>query len=293
MTSTSHAERRPVTLSIAGSDSGGGAGIQADLRVFSRLGAFGTTTLTAITAQNLQQVVDVHPVPITHVEAQLQTIADGFDVVAFKTGMLWSAECVRLVASFREHKASWASVIDPVMVATSGDRLLEEDAVAAYREVLLPGSTLITPNLDEAAVLLGVDRIDGKDQAQAAESLGKAFDTAVLLKGGHLEGDPVDILFDRNQIKRWSRERVVGVYAHGSGCMLSAAIAALLARGFSLFQACEYGLAFVHETLLKAWEISTPQTSSAAVAGIERAGGDFEQAVAGIERAGGDFEQRE
>jgi hydroxymethylpyrimidine/phosphomethylpyrimidine kinase len=264
---------RPVALSIAGSDSGGGAGIQADLRTFSRLGTFGTTAITAITAQNLGGVTDVHGVPVATVQAQIAAVFEGFSVQAVKTGMLWSAEIVRAVAGARRAGPFAYWVVDPVMVATSGSRLLREDAVAAYREELIPGATLVTPNLDEAAVLLGVSRI-GRDEMQStACELVTRLGAAVLLKGGHLDGDPVDVLAvgpNPNQdVTCWSRPRITGVNTHGTGCMLSAAIAAHLARGFSLRDSCEGGLGFVAGALSKPWLIS----QSTRLAAIEVAEG--------------------
>ncbi len=239
---------RAVVLSIAGSDSGGGAGIQADLRTFARLGVFGTTAITAVTAQNLEGVRAVTGLDADAVDAQVMAVLNGFDVGAIKTGMLWSAPIIERVAA-RASERGIPMVIDPVMVATSGARLLREDAVAAYREALIPRCTLLTPNLDEAAVLLDQPRIDEANIDDTARALGERFGCAVLLKGGHLPGDPVDVLWHRGQWTRWHHARVGGVNTHGTGCVLSAAIAALLARGADLVTACEGGLGFVHQAL--------------------------------------------
>ena len=209
---------RPVILSIAGSDSGGGAGIQADLRVFSRLGTFGTTALTAITAQNLGGVTDVAAVPASNVAAQIEAVLSGFPVRAVKTGMLWSAEIVRIVAAAGASGRVPYWVVDPVMVASSGARLLREDAVAAYRELLAPHATVVTPNLDEAAVLLEIEHIGPEDMAEAARALTARLRCPVLLKGGHLEGDPVDVLVAGGELTSWKHPRLAGVNTHGTGC---------------------------------------------------------------------------
>jgi hydroxymethylpyrimidine/phosphomethylpyrimidine kinase len=210
---------RPVVLSIAGSDSGGGAGIQADLRTLSRLEIFGTTAVTAVTAQNLTGVSEVHGVPVSHVRAQIEAVLTGFAVRAVKTGMLWSAEIVRAVAEARHSDRARYWIVDPVMVATSGARLLHDDAVEAYRRELLPGATLVTPNLDEAAVFLGVERLRRADMAEAARSLALRLGCAVLLKGGHLEGDPLDLLWADGEVTQWTHRRLGPVRAQGPGGM--------------------------------------------------------------------------
>jgi hydroxymethylpyrimidine/phosphomethylpyrimidine kinase len=244
---------RPVVLSIAGSDSGGGAGIQADLRVFSRLGTFGTTVITATTAQNLSAVSDVHVVTVDNIRAQIAAVLGGFTVRAVKTGMLFSAAVVEAVAETRRQSTIGFWVVDPVMVATSGALLAQPEAVRAYREKLLPGATLVTPNLDEAAVFLGVTRIGRDQMPKAAQELTRLLGCAVLLKGGHLDGDPLDLLVAAGVTKSWTRPRLDNVNTHGTGCMLSAAIAAHLARGFSLPDACDRALAFVASALARPW----------------------------------------
>lgn len=260
------APTRPVALTIAGSDSGGGAGIQADLRVFHRLGAFGTSAITALTAQNLGAVSAVHGAPAEFVTAQVDAVLHGFAVRAIKTGMLWSAAIVTAVAN-RLAKVAVPVVVDPVMVATSGARLLADDAIAAYTAQLLPRATLITPNLDEAAVLLGVPHIDSAGLRRAAEALRQRFGAAVLLKGGHLRGDPVDVLCEATGTIEFRHARVADVDTHGSGCMLSAAIAAALAHGAGLADACGTGLAFVHDALAR----RLPLHGGIRLADVERA----------------------
>jgi len=256
-----------VVMSIAGSDSGGGAGIQADLRVFSRLGTFGTTVITTVTAQNLAGVSDVAAVPIETIAAQLQAVTSGFPVVAAKTGMLWSTPIVELVARARRESKVPFWVVDPVMVATSGARLLNEDAITAYRDVLLPVASLVTPNLDEAAVLLGVERIERAEMDDVARELTRRLGCAVLLKGGHLEGDPTDVLCAEGSVTRWHRPRLEHVNTHGTGCMLSAAVTAFVARGTPVLDACAQALEFVAAALGRPLEIAP----GVRLAGIESA----------------------
>jgi hydroxymethylpyrimidine/phosphomethylpyrimidine kinase len=260
----------PVALSIAGSDSGGGAGIQADLRTFGALGAFGTTVITAITAQNLDGVAAVFGIPPATVQAQLSAVVSGFNVSAVKTGMLWSAETVRAVARSLagQRSAPPPLVVDPVMVATSGARLVSEEALVAYRDALLPLAQVVTPNLDEAAVLLDCADITLHDMPDAARQLAGELGCSVLLKGGHLDGAPVDMLFHDSRLYRWRHARIDDVNTHGSGCMLSAALAAQLAHRYPLPQACARALAFVHDALL---EPIRPQGTSARLARVERA----------------------
>ncbi len=258
-------------LTIAGSDSGGGAGVQADLRVFARLGVFGTSALTAITAQNLGGVSAVRGVEPTMVRAQIDAVLAGFPVAAVKTGMLWSAAIVREVAAALA-AARLPLIVDPVMVATSGARLLDDDAVDAYRTLLAPIAALITPNLDEVAALSGAPidpAADGERLAEAAATLGQRLGCPVLLKGGHLAGDPVDVLWRPAGVVAWRHPRVTGTNTHGTGCMLSAAVAAQLALGHELEVACERALAFVHDALVRARSIG-----GARLAGIEEASAD-------------------
>jgi hydroxymethylpyrimidine/phosphomethylpyrimidine kinase len=255
---------RPVALTIAGSDSGGGAGIQADLRVFSRLGAFGTTAVTALTAQNLAGVTAVGGTSAALLDAQLDAVLGGFAVRAAKCGMLWSAELVAVVARRPDLPPL---VVDPVMVATSGARLLDDDAVETYRRSLLPRAALCTPNLDEAAVLLGTTTPAAAELVDAAKALAARLGCPILLKGGHLAGHPEDVLWDGRALSRWRHDRVDGVNTHGSGCMLSAAVTALLAQGRSLHDAVEGALAFVHVALERASELD----GGARLAGIEHA----------------------
>ncbi|MGB1658566.1 MAG: bifunctional hydroxymethylpyrimidine kinase/phosphomethylpyrimidine kinase [Longimicrobiales bacterium] len=219
-----------MALTIAGSDSGGGAGIQADLRTFHQFGVFGTCAITAITAQNTTGVTAIHPVPIQHVRAQIDAVAKDLAIAA--------------AAELRTH-ALQPYVMDPVMVATSGDRLLEPRAEQAFRDSLLPLSTLITPNLEEAEILTGFDVRSHDQMARAARTLVEAGAGAALVKGGHLEGDPIDLLWDGKQERIWRHRRIETVHTHGTGCTLSAAITASLALGLPLPQAVDRGIRFI------------------------------------------------
>ena len=222
----------PTALTVAGSDPSGGAGIQADLKTFSALGVYGTAVLTALTAQSTRGVSGVHPVPAPFVGEQLTTLLDDVEVHATKTGMLGSAAVVDEVARVLAERRPGPVVCDPVMVATSGDRLIDEDAVGAVRSALLPVSDLVTPNVPEAAVLL--DRAPAADvdgMAEQAAELLRLGPGAVLLKGGHLGGaDSVDVLATPAGVTVTRRSRVATTATHGTGCTLSAAIAALAAR---------------------------------------------------------------
>ena len=223
-------------LTIAGSDSGGGAGIQADLKAFSACGVYGLSVITALTAQNTQAVTAIHDVPVDFVAAQMDAVFDDIEIRAVKIGMLSQAAIIRTVAERLRVRNARRVVLDPVMVAKGGHKLLHDDAVQALREHLLPQATLVTPNLPEAAVLL--DREAPDDQAAmvaAAADLRALGPHAVLLKGGHLGGEQsIDVLDDGAEPLILSSERVQTRNTHGTGCSLSAALAAFLARGLSL-----------------------------------------------------------
>ena len=246
-------ESLPVALTIAGSDSGGGAGIQADLKTFHQWGVFGTSALTAVTAQNTLGVQDIHPVPPAIIAAQIESVAQDLKPRAVKSGMLANAEIVATVAAaIRRHRLS-CYVLDPVMVATSGDRLLERDAVAAIRDELLPLATLVTPNWPEAAILTGVTEANERGMAAAARDLVEAGAGAALVKGGHLEGDEVVDLYWDGEVERLYRgPRTRTRHTHGTGCTLSAAIAAGLARGVGLEEAVGGAVGWVREAIATA-----------------------------------------
>ncbi|MEL6615397.1 MAG: bifunctional hydroxymethylpyrimidine kinase/phosphomethylpyrimidine kinase [Bacteroidota bacterium] len=241
----------PVALTIAGSDSGGGAGIQADLKTFEALGVFGTSALTAITAQNTQGVSRVDVLPPEAVTAQIEAVAVDFEIGAVKTGMLATAEIVHAVADAVERLSLAPLVVDPVMVATSGDPLLAPEAVQAYRKRLLPLATVITPNTHEAEALLGSPVRTLDDARRAAESLRASGAAAVLVKGGHLDGetDAVDVLADADGDLLVRAERIETTSTHGTGCTLASAIAAHLARGHDLRKAVQSAKAYLSEAL--------------------------------------------
>ncbi|HEX5724918.1 MAG TPA: bifunctional hydroxymethylpyrimidine kinase/phosphomethylpyrimidine kinase [Longimicrobiaceae bacterium] len=240
----------PVALTIAGSDSGGGAGIQADLKTFHAFGVFGTSAVTAVTVQNTLGVTGVHPVPPETVRAQVRAVAEDLPPAACKSGMLATAELVRAVAaSLREHRLPHY-VLDPVMVATSGDRLLDADAEQTLVRELLPLAALVTPNLDEAALLVGEPVEDAAAMRRAAAALVELGARAALLKGGHLRADElVDVLYDGREWHEWRRPRIETRSTHGTGCTLSAGVAAGLAHGRPLRRAVEDALDYVQRAL--------------------------------------------
>lgn len=236
----------PVAITIAGSDSSGGAGIQADLKTFHAFGVFGTTALTAITVQNTRGVSAVHAIPVDIVRGQISAVASDMDVRACKTGMLATRELVEAVASSIQEDRLVNYVLDPVMVASSGDRLLDHDAEQAIVDRLLPLCTVVTPNLDEAAILAGFEVVNEKSMRAAAETLVQRGARAALIKGGHLPGEEiVDILFDGHSFHEFRKAKLATRSTHGTGCTLSAAVAAGLAHGRSLLDAVTAALEYV------------------------------------------------
>lgn len=223
----------PTALTIAGSDSGGGAGIQADLKTFSALGVYGASALTALTAQNTREVTAIHDVPAAMVTAQIDAVFADIRIDAVKVGMLSRPETIAAVAEALVRWQPRLVVLDPVMVAKSGDRLLRAEAIAALSERLLPLATLVTPNLPEAAELLGEPAaVERRQMADVAARLHGRGVAAVLLKGGHLEGpQSPDLLLAEGELYWFEGPRVRTVNTHGTGCTLSSAITALLARG--------------------------------------------------------------
>jgi hydroxymethylpyrimidine/phosphomethylpyrimidine kinase len=234
----------PVVLTIAGSDSGGGAGIQADCKTIEAGGGFGTSAITSVTAQNTTGVQSTHLLPVEEIDAQIEAVRSDFDVAAVKTGMLATSEVIDLVTD-HVREMDVPVVVDPVMVAASGDRLLATEAEDAYQK-LIAGSTLVTPNADEAAVLTGIDPEDASDARDAGERLVEAGAPAALVKGGHLPGDEVvDVLVTRHEVERFRHERVQTTATHGSGCTLSSAIATRLANGDGLVGAVDAGVSLL------------------------------------------------
>ena len=241
-----------IALTIAGSDSGGGAGIQADLKTFHRFGVFGTSVICAITAQNTRGVADWVGVAPPMIRAQLDAVTEDLRPAALKSGMLADAGIVEVVAEGIRRHALAPYVLDPVMVATSGDVLLRPEAVAAIGERLLPLAALVTPNLDEAAILTGTTVDDVPAMERAARALVERGAAAALVKGGHLAGaETVDVFFD-GALHHFRHARIETTSTHGTGCTLSAAIAAHLALGHALRDAVERSLDWVHRAIATA-----------------------------------------
>lgn len=242
-----------IALTIAGSDSGGGAGIQADLKTFHQFGVHGTSAIVALTAQNTLGVRAVHAVPAAMVEAQIAAIAEDLPPGAVKTGMLATSALVRQVAAAIRANHWQRYVCDPVMVATSGDRLLDAEAESVIRDTLLPLAQLVTPNLDEAAILSGLPVRTPSEMAVAGHKLLTLGARAALIKGGHLAGETMtDVLVTAGGIREFTHPRLATDSTHGTGCTLSAAITAGLALGRTLEQAVADGLDYVHRAMREA-----------------------------------------
>jgi hydroxymethylpyrimidine kinase/phosphomethylpyrimidine kinase len=245
----------PVALTIAGSDSGGGAGIQADLKTFAALGVHGTSAITAITAQNTVDVTEILELPPRLIRAQIDAVLSDLDVRAAKTGMLSSAEIIEAVAdAIRDHGITQL-VVDPVMVAKGGAKLLRDDAVDALRRRLLPLAAIITPNLPEAEVLLNRSITTLDERRAAARDLHELGPRAVIVKGGHAGGDATDVYFDGHEMTNLTARRIDTPNTHGSGCTFSAAIAAGLARGLEPLAATREAKAFITHAIEAALEI--------------------------------------
>jgi hydroxymethylpyrimidine/phosphomethylpyrimidine kinase len=237
----------PVALTIAGSDSSGGAGIQADLKSFAALGVYGASVITALTAQNTKGVTGIHQIPSDFVTAQIDAVFSDLDIGAVKTGMVADLQVIGAIAAGLAKWRPRPVVVDPVMVATSGDRLLAADAVDALRKLLIPRALVITPNLPEAAALVGASpaRNEKEMEIQARELLALGARN-VLIKGGHGTSDEsVDLLIGQGDVVRLSAKRIETKNLHGTGCTLSSAIAAGLAKGLDLKEACRHAKAYV------------------------------------------------
>ena len=244
----------PIAVTIAGSDSGGGAGLQGDLKTFSALGVYGASVVTALTAQNTAGVTAIHDVPADFVTAQIDAVFSDLQVGAVKIGMLSQPAVIHAVAAGLDRWRQSKVVLDPVMVASSGDRLLAPDAVAVLMRVLVPRATVLTPNLPEAAALLGLPVAETEEdmlaQAQRLLALGAP---AVVIKGGHAQGlSSIDLLVDRNGVVRLPLSRIATRNTHGTGCAFSAAIAAGLAKGLELEAATRSAKDFVHAAIAAA-----------------------------------------
>lgn len=245
-------------LTIAGSDSGGGAGIQADLKAFSAHGVYGASVITALTSQNTREVRGVHGVPVEFIAEQIDAVCDDIHMSAVKIGMLSTPEIIRTVAQGLERHALPNVVLDPVMVAKSGDTLLQDDAVETLRDVLMPRALLITPNLPEAGVLLGTTApVDEASMRDAAIALHKLGANNVLVKGGHLDGkENTDVLYDGHEFHRYQHTRIDTNNTHGTGCTLSSSIAALLARGHNLSDAVAKATDYIHHAIRHADQLN-------------------------------------
>lgn len=269
----------PVMLTIAGSDSGGGAGIQADLKTFSALGTFGTSAITAITAQNPDGVTDIQGIAPSTVGAQIRAVWDYFELGGVKTGMLYSAEIIHAVADalamgpgFRPPNSKVPKppplVVDPVMVATSGARLLKEDAIQALCERIIPLASLITPNMGEAALLADMEVALPDHLEPVARALHQRFGVPVLVKGGHLQDsdEAIDCLFDGIDAEYFADRFLLGVNTHGTGCTLSSAIAVHLMRGVVLKDAVAQAKIFLQNALANSLPVGKGQALNHAVA---------------------------
>ncbi len=246
----SRIKKIPVALTIAGSDSGGGAGIQADLKTFASLGVHGTSAITCITAQNPKSVLGIQAISADMVKKQLEAIFAEFQPRAVKTGMLFSEEIICVVADFFQ-KRRVPLIVDPVMIATSGASLLKNSAVQALDKKLLPLATLITPNLDEAAVLIG-QKISNVDELRsAAKEIHLRFGCATLVKGGHLRGSThaFDCFYDGKNELLLRAKFITGISTHGTGCTYSAAIAGYLANGHKLPDSVKLAKKFITQAI--------------------------------------------
>jgi len=236
----------PVVLTVAGSDNSGGAGLQADLKTFGAFAVYGTTAVTCVVAEHPGKVLSITPLPPARVEEQIRLVAEAFPVAAVKTGMLYSREIIEAVAAALEGLPGVPLVIDPVMVASVGTPLLQPEAVAALERLLLPRASLVTPNRDEAALLLGAPIADADAVRAAARALARKYGVPFLVKGGHLRGaEALDVLSDGAREWEFTAPMIPGVDPHGTGCTFSAAITAGLARGAALPEAVAEGKRFI------------------------------------------------
>lgn len=243
-----------TVLTIAGSDSGGGAGIQADIKTISALGCYATTVITAITVQNTVGVEAVHPVPVDFVKGQIEAVLSDIGADAVKIGMLQSAEIVQAVAEMLRKYKVGNVVLDPVMVSTSGHRLIEEEAIDTLRRELIPLARVITPNIPEAEILLGGEEIRSQASLpEMAQRLSASYGVSVLLKAGHLSEDELtDILYDKetDKLLQLTSKRIRTRNTHGTGCTMSSALAASLAKGETLQQAASSAKTFISNAII-------------------------------------------
>ena len=239
----------PKAMTIAGSDSGGGAGIQADLKTFAALGVYGASTLTAITAQNTVGVTAVHEIPTDVIRAQIDAVLSDIGADAVKTGMLSSSAIIECVVEALKKHGVQQLVVDPVMVAKSGDSLLREDAVDSLRTRLLPLAAVVTPNIPEAEALTETKIVSGADVRRAAEAIVDMGARSVVVKGGHREGPATDLFYDGSDFREFTAPRFDTVNTHGTGCTFASAVAAGLARGMAVTEAVALAKDYVTEAI--------------------------------------------
>lgn len=248
-------------LSIAGSDSGGGAGIQADIKAISANACFATTAVTAITAQNTLGVMDIHPVPVSSLRAQIKAVLEDIGTDSVKIGMLHNSETIHTVCETLEEARISNIVLDPVMVATSGNKLLQDEAIETLKTRLIPMARVITPNIPEAELLLGRDIKEQSKLPVFAEELSKRYNgVSVLLKAGHLQDDDlIDVFFnaEKNEVIELKSKRIYSKNTHGTGCTLSSALAAFLASDFDLSEAARSAKDYINHSILEGSEYET------------------------------------
>ena len=245
----------PKAMTIAGSDSGGGAGVQADLKTFAALGVYGSSTLTAITAQNTVAVTAVHEIPTDVITAQIDAVLTDIGADAVKTGMLSSSDIIECVCEALEVHGVQRLVVDPVMIAKSGDALLREDAIGSLRTRLLPLAMVVTPNIPEAEALTETTIVSDADVRRAAEGIVGMGARSVVVKGGHREGPATDLFYDGKEFKEFTAPRFDTVNTHGTGCTFASAVAAGLARGMVVTDAVALAKDYVTEGIRHSFSI--------------------------------------
>jgi len=245
----------PKAMTIAGSDSGGGAGVQADLKTFAALGVYGASTLTAITAQNTVAVTAVHEIPTDVITAQIDAVLTDIGADAVKTGMLSSSDIIECICEALEVHGVQRLVVDPVMIAKSGDALLREDAIGSLRTRLLPLAMVVTPNIPEAEALTETTIVSDADVRRAAEAIVGMGARSVVVKGGHREGPATDLFYDGKEFKEFTAPRFDTVNTHGTGCTFASAVAAGLARGMVVTDAVALAKDYVTEGICHSFSI--------------------------------------
>ncbi|PKQ62106.1 bifunctional hydroxymethylpyrimidine kinase/phosphomethylpyrimidine kinase [Labilibaculum filiforme] len=240
-------------LAIAGSDSGGGAGIQADIKAISACECFATTAITAITAQNTLGVTDIHAIPVNTLKNQIKAVLEDIGTDSIKIGMLHNSETILTVSKLLKQFVVSNIVLDPVMVSTSGSKLLRDEAIHTLQTELIPQARVITPNIPEAEILLGKQMVNQADLPECARKLGEMYKVSVLLKAGHLhDNNLIDVFFNRetNEIIELASKRITTQNTHGTGCTLSSALAAFLARGFELNEAVKQAKDYINNAII-------------------------------------------